>query len=293
VDTPFQLLLCVYCLGKAAAALLELAVFAWALGPPALSSGRVVSSRARLLSPRRCPLLASRLVLGMARTQADLLALVYFALSAAVAGMLAIPLSVAVAVLVAVTLMLLTGRLAYDMESATSSFDGISGLQGTLTSVTGQSVVVTTLLVSAVILAHAALGGQWPRERNRFAYSKMRFVWQTLNLNALHHWLLMNVKVSRFLAEKAAVQEQTEAVPSAQYYSLSAAPPLYGGATRASSPPPPAEPLSGFRVITPQSYGAGDTRGLGSSATGVQLVLPPPGPSSQDPTRQRRVSINM
>lgn len=158
VDTPFQLILCCYALGKATAALLELFVLAWALGPSSAPSGsRAISSRARLLSPRRCPFIASRLVIGIARTRADVLALIYLGLCAALSGLLSIPLSVAVAVLVAITLMLLTGRLSYVHTTAAASTNAISD---TLTSATAQSVVVTTLLLSCVILAHAALGTQ-------------------------------------------------------------------------------------------------------------------------------------
>jgi len=296
VDTPFQLLLCLYCLGKAGAAMLELAVLAWASGPAASGSvgGRTVSSRARLLSPRRCPLLASRLVLGIARTQADTLALVYFGLSAAVAGVLAIPLSVAVAVLVAVALMLLTGRLSYSFNTAPSL--PMNGLSETLTSATGESVVLTTVVLATVILAHGALGGQWPRERSRFTYAKMRFVWQTLNLNALHNWLLMNVKVARFLAEKAAVHEQAEAPARAQYYALNVhANPLYGGATRgstASPPPPGAAPLPppGFSIVQPQPRRPEPTGGVQlAPLSGPGVRSPPP----TDPSAKKRVSTSM
>ena len=198
VDTSFQLLLCLYMLGKAAAALLELGVLAWAAGPPAVAGGRFVSSRARLLWPRRCPLLATGLVLGVARTQANALALVYFGLSAAVAGLLGIPLTMAVAILVLVGLMLLTRQLSTELASAAYKFGD------TLRSATAKPVMITALTLVALILAHGALGGQWPRERRRFLYSKKRFVWQTLNLHALHNWLLMNGRVARYLSEKRA-----------------------------------------------------------------------------------------
>lgn len=218
VDTPFQLILCCYALGKATAALLELFVLAWALGPSSAPSGsRAISSRARLLSPRRCPFIASRLVIVIARMRADVLALIYLGLCAVLSGLLSIPLSVAVAVLVAIALMLLTGRLSYVHTTAAASTNAISD---TLTSATAQSVIVTTLLLSCVLLAHAALGGEWPRERRRFAYSKTKFVWQTLSLNSLHNWLVMNVSVARYLAEKSAVEDLPEMMPRVKYHTI-------------------------------------------------------------------------
>ena len=63
-------------------------------------------------------------------------------------------------------------------------------------------------------------GGEWPRERRRFIYSKTKFVWRSLSLNSLHNWLVMNVSVARYLAEKSAVDELAEVTPRVKYLTL-------------------------------------------------------------------------
>lgn len=226
-------MLCFYTLGKAAAAVLDLCVLAWVSGPPTHGgSSKLVSSRARLHSPRSCPFIASGLVLGCARAQAQTLALVHLGLATAIAGVLAIPLSVTVAVLVFVTLMLLTDRL-----SAPLSFGGAA--TPTWSGLLGETAFVTAFFLCCVILAHAALGGQWPRERSKTVYSKLRFVWQGLSLRSLHHWLLMNKSVARNLAEKASMQETVEApTEPAEYFTLTGGP-QYQGYRQASALPQP------------------------------------------------------
>ena len=60
----------------------------------------------------------------------------------------------------------------------------------------------------ALLLAAAwtRLSGHKPRARTRAPYSVSRFQFNTLRLNTLHNWLMMNGVVARNLAERAAAE---------------------------------------------------------------------------------------
>ena len=178
---------------------------------PAMAA-RGVTSRSRLLSPRHCPLLMWRPVLAAQRSHAELLGLLHFAFCGIVTAVLSVPLSVVVALLSVLAVVMVSHSSAASSSSSATAAAALGGAAdasehaASIASLTSEPVVLVLLVLLHVIAAHALLGGQLPRERSRFAFSRLRFVWQTLRLASLHNWLVMNLRVARYLAEKDAAE---------------------------------------------------------------------------------------
>ena len=201
VGAMWSLSLCLYTLGKASLAFLELCIIVgaavplwsddWRAAPFKTTSQR--ASSANLLLPRRCTFLASSsLPLSIARLHAELLGLIFMGLSALIAGILTLPLSVVIGGLLLVT----TGHLAGVLVD--------SGETG----VTLSSFGMTVLLLIMFCALWASLSGHKPRERKKSLFSVIHFQLATIRLNSLHDWLIMNVSLARCMAERAAQTKQ-------------------------------------------------------------------------------------
>jgi len=198
IDVLFILALCIFVLGKAGVAVVELLVIVGVASPLWSASWRATpigkswmagqvrrSSSANLLLPRRITLLCSNVALSSARLYAELQGLAFLGLSLLLTTILVLPLSVVVVVLSTVAIWLLLASLGTGFEQ----------------SIAGVWVLIFAFIIGAL---WTGLSGHKPRERNKSLYSVVRFQLMTLRLNSLHDWLLMNASVARNLAEHAA-----------------------------------------------------------------------------------------
>lgn len=179
-DAAFQFGLCVCTLTSAGAALLEIAVLIWSVASAS-------AAETRLLFPRRCGLLSWRTVVSVGRWHAEAQALLFFASSLAIAVLMQVPLSCVAAALVA-TLLYALAPTPMAKDDSLAPRDTFIGL-------------VVCLLV-LLFAAYNLLGGGRPRAKPQL--SPVRFQLLTLNLKSLHDALVLNLRVARFLAEKAA-----------------------------------------------------------------------------------------
>jgi len=208
-DAAFQLLLALYCLGKAVAASLELCLLAWAAAPHVDSrrpQHRPIASREKLLLPRNCSLLVWRGVLACTRLHAELQALLCYSVAFALTVLLAIPLSLLIGLLLLSLTFTLTpdgsssvGPLAVERIENEANSEANAAVMAAAYRL-GNVAMVLSVLLSAVG-ALVVLGGHKPRSH---LYSGHRFQLLTLNLNSVHSWLIMNASVARYLAEKDA-----------------------------------------------------------------------------------------
>jgi len=190
----FLLVLCLYVIGKAASAALELVILAGTASPlwsgswyatPNASSMHRRSSSANVLLPRRIGLLASTITVSVGRFYAELQGLIFLGLSLLLTAVLTLPLSIVTALLILVAIWLIVASLNSDTSQAEA----------------GEWFLIIGLLLGALWMG---LSCHKPRQRTKAPYSVDRFQLKTLRLNSLHDWLLMNANVARNLAERAA-----------------------------------------------------------------------------------------
>jgi hypothetical protein len=195
LDTMFSLSLCIYTLGKAACSLLELVLIACAAVPLWSDSWRSMpikgaqsrSSSANLLLPRRCDLLAWAMPLSVGRLHAELQGAIFLCASAILSGLLSLPISVIV-----------LGLLLVGIDHVAKILVGSTALADM------QGLGYTAILLLLFCSAWVSLSGPRPRQRTKSVFSTLHFQLLTLRLHSLHDWLLMNGKLARSLAERAA-----------------------------------------------------------------------------------------
>jgi len=199
LDVLFLLALCLYVIGKAASAALELLILAGAASPlwsgswyatPSASSIHRRSSAANVFLPRRIGLLASTITISVGRFYAELQGFIFLGLSLLLTAILTLPLSIVTALVILIAIWLLLSSLNSDSSQA----------------VAGVWFLVIGLLLGVLWMG---LSCHKPRQRRKAAYSVDRFQLKALRLNSLHDWLLMNVNVARNLAERAAGHSST------------------------------------------------------------------------------------